>query len=91
MKKLLVIPIMLMYYLLMLIAFPIQIVLIIVNRFAEWLSNITSDLSIYYEDYCMKPFAKIHAYALDIIKSDKNLQQKNQDYNRIKQEKYDIQ
>lgn len=77
MKKLLVIPIMVMYYLFMLIAFPIQIVLIIVGRFAEWLSNITGDLSIYYEDYCMKPFVKIYAYALDIIKSDKIIQQKN--------------
>lgn len=91
MKKLLVIPIMVMYYLLMLIAFPIQIVLIIVNRFAEWLSNTTSDLSIYYEDYCMKPFAKIYAYALDIIKSDKILKQINEDYNRMKQGEYDLQ
>lgn len=87
MKKLLVMPIMGMYYLLMLVAFPIQIVLIVVNRFAEWLENTTSDLSIYYEDYCMKPFASIHAYALDIMKSDKILQQIDEAYKKMKQGK----
>lgn len=88
MKKLLVIPIMVMYYLFILIAFPIQIVLIIINKFAEWLENTTGDLSIYYEDYCMKPFARIHTYALDIIKSDKILQQINEAYKKMKQGKH---
>lgn len=85
MKKLLVMPIMVMYYLLMLIAFPIQIVLIILNSFAEWLNNTTSDLIIYYEDYCMKPFTRIHSYALDIMESDKILQQINDAYEKMKQ------
>lgn len=85
MKKLLVIPIMLLYYLLMLIAFPLQIVLIILNRFAEWLNNTTSDLSVYYEDYCMKPFATIYAYALDIMESDQIIQRINESYEKMKQ------
>lgn len=87
MKKLLVIPIILLYYLLMLIAFPIQIVLIIVNRFAEWLDNITADLSISYETYCMEPFTRIYTYALDIMMSDKILQQIDEYHKKMKQGK----
>lgn len=78
---------MLLYYLLMLIAFPLQIVLIILNRFAEWLNNTTSDLSVYYEDYCMKPFARIYAYALDIMESDQIIQRINETSKKLKQGK----
>ena len=88
MKKLLVIPIMVMYYLLILIAFPIQIVLIIVNRFAGWLDNTTNDLSYYYENYCMEPFAKIYSYALDIMKSDKIIKQINELCEKAKQKTF---
>lgn len=88
MKKLLVIPIILLYYLLILTLFPIQIVLIIVNRFAEWLDSITNDLSIYYDSYLMEPFARIYDYALDIMKSDKILQQINEAHKKMKQGKF---
>ena len=87
MKKLLVIPIMLMYYLLILITFPIHIVLIIVNRFATWLNDTTNDLSCYYEDYCRKPFARIYTYALDIMESDKIIKRMQEASNKLKQGK----
>ena len=73
MKKLLVIPIMLIYYLVMLVAFPLQIVLIIVNRSAEWVEGTTGDLSASFEEYFMKPFARIYGCALTIMKSDKTI------------------
>ena len=84
MKKLLVIPIILVYYLVMLISFPLQIVLIIVNRSAEWIEGITNDLSGYYEDYFMKPFARIYVYALRIMKSDKTIKWINDASERLK-------
>ena len=87
MKKLLVIPIMLIYYLVMLVAFPLQIILIIVNRSAEWTEGITCDLSNYYEDYFMKPFARIYGYALSIMKSDKTIKWIHEASKRLKQGK----
>ena len=87
MKKLLVIPILLVYYLVMLVAFPLQIILIIINRSAEWIDDITGDLSRYYEDYFMKPFACIYAYALDIIKSDKTIKWIHEASERLKKGK----
>lgn len=87
MKKLLVIPIMLIYYLAMLVAFPLQIILIIINRSAEWTEGITGDLSGYYEDYFMKPFARIYGYALTIMKSDKTIKWMHEASKRLKQGK----
>lgn len=84
MKKLLVMPIILMYYLVMLVVFPLQIILIIINRSAEWTEDFTGDLSRYYEDYFMKPFACIYAYALAIMKSDKTIQWINKASNKLK-------
>ena len=87
MKKLLVIPILLVYYLVMLVAFPLQIILIIINRSAEWIEDFTGDLSRYYEDYFMKPFACIYAYALAIMKSDKTIKWIHEASERLKQGK----
>ena len=87
MKKLLVIPIILIYYLAMLVAFPLQIILIIINRSAEWIESITGDLSSYYEDYFMKPFARIYEYALTIMKSDKTIKWMHEASKRLKQGK----
>lgn len=78
---------MLLYHLLMLVAFPLQIVLIILNNSTEWLNNTTSVLSIYYEDYCMKPFARIYYYALDIMMSDKIIKRMQEASNKLKQGK----
>ena len=73
MKKLLVIPIMAAYYLLMVVMLPFQLVLICISRTAEWVENFTNQVSIYYEDYLMKPAARIHTYALQIMQSDKTI------------------
>lgn len=54
MKKLLVIPIMGAYYLLILVLFPIKLLLIVLNRAFEWLEDFTSDMSDYCDDYFMK-------------------------------------
>lgn len=75
------------YYLLMLVLFPIQLLLIILNRAFEWLEDFTSNVSGYYDDYLMKPAASIHFYALEIMKSDKILQQINEAYKKMKQGK----
>lgn len=87
MKKLLVIPILLVYYLVMLVAFPLQIILIVVNRSAEWLENTTCDLSASFEEYFMKPFARIYGYALSIMKSDKTIKWIHEASERLKQGK----
>lgn len=87
MKKLLVIPIILIYYLVMSVSFPLQIILIIINRSAEWTESITGDLSNYYEDYFMKPFARIYGYALTIMQSDKTIKWMHEASKRLKQGK----
>ena len=61
------------YFLLMLVLFPIQLLLVVLNRAFEWLEDFTSDVSGYYEDYLMKPSQTIYRYALRIMKSDKTI------------------
>lgn len=84
MKKLLVIPIIIVYYLLIAVPFLIQLLLIFVGRTAEWLQNLANQMSIYLEDYLMKPAARIHAYALRIMQSDKTIQWINEASNKLK-------
>lgn len=84
MKKLLVIPIMLAYYLLMAVPFLIQLLLIFLGRTAEWLQSLADQLGMYLEEYIMNPAARIHAYALRIMRSDKILQQINEASNKLK-------
>lgn len=85
MKKLLVIPIMAAYFLLMSVLFPIQLLLIIINRSFEWLDEFTSDVSGYYEDYLMKPSQTIYWYALRIMKSDKTIKWMEEASEKLKQ------
>lgn len=87
MKKLLVIPIMAAYFLLMLVLFPIQLLLIVLNRAFEWLEDFTSDVSGYYEDYLMKPSQTIYRYALRIMKSDKIIKWIEEASEKLKQGK----
>lgn len=87
MKKLLVIPIMLAYYMLMAVIFPIQIILIVLNRTFELFYDFTNDVSGYYEDYLMKPSQTIYRYALRIMKSDKTIKWINEASNKLKQGK----
>lgn len=87
MKKLLVIPIIIVYYLLIAVPFLIQLLLIFVGRTAEWLQNLANQMSIYLEDYLMKPAARIHAYALRIMQSDKTIQWINEASEKLKQGK----
>lgn len=84
MKKLLVIPIMAAYFLLMLVLFPIQLLLVVLNRAFEWLEDFTNDVSGYYEDYLMKPSQTIYRYALRIMKSDKTIQWINEASEKLK-------
>lgn len=73
MKKLLVIPIMGAYYFLMMIMIPFQLLLIILIKTVEWIEYIANQVSIYYEDYLMKPAATIQSYAIQIMQSDKTI------------------
>lgn len=87
MAKLLVIPIMAVYFLLMLVLFPIQLLLVVLNRAFEWLEDFTSDVSGYYEDYLMKPSQTIYRYALRIMKSDKTIKWIEEASEKLKQGK----
>lgn len=87
MKKLLVIPIMAVYFLLMLVLFPIQLLLVVLNRSFEWLEGFTSDVSGYYEDYLTKPSQTIYRYALRIMKSDKTIKWIEEASEKLKQGK----
>lgn len=87
MKKLLVIPIMAVYFLLMLVLFPIQLILVVLNRSFEWLEGFTSDVSGYYEDYLMKPSQTIYRYAFRIMKSDKTIKWIEEASEKLKQGK----
>ena len=87
MKKLLVIPIMAAYFLLMAVLFPIQILLVVLNKAFEWLEDFTSNVSSYYEDYLMNPSQTIYRYALRIMKSDKTIKWIHEASERLKQGK----
>lgn len=88
MKKLLIIPIMLMYYLLMAMFFPIEILLICICHVAEFIRYFTERVIDRYNNYLMGPFVRIHAYALDIMEGDKTIQKINEAHKRMKQGKF---
>lgn len=73
MKKLLVIPILLVHYSVMLILFPIDIAIIVLQKGAELLSNVLERVNWNYEYYALKPSVQICSYALRIMKSDKTI------------------
>lgn len=87
MKKLLVIPIMGAYYLLMAVLFPIKLLLICISHVAEFVEDIANRVSIYHEDYLMEPAERIYRFALRIMRSDKILHYINEASERLKQGK----
>ena len=87
MKKLLVLPILLLHYSLMLILFPIDIVIITLQRGAEFLSNVLDRVNWNYYDYVLKPATKICSYALEIMKSDKTIKWMREASEKLKQGK----
>ena len=84
MKKLLVIPIMGAYYLLMAVLFPIKLLLICISHVAEFLEDLSNKVSIYHEDYLMEPAERIYRYAIQIMRSDKIMKRMQEVSNRLK-------
>ena len=87
MKKLLVIPILLVHYLAMIILFPINIVLIVLQRGFEFLSNVLERVNWNYDDYVLKPSSQVCGYALKIMRSDKIIKWMNEASKKLKQGK----
>lgn len=87
MKKLLVIPILLLHYSAMLILFPIDITLIVLQRGVELLSNVLERVCWHYDDYVLKPAAQICGYALQIMRRDKTIKWMKEASNKLKQGK----
>ena len=87
MKKLLVIPILLVHYLAMLILFPINIIIIVLQRGFEFLSNVLESISCYYDDYVLKPSSRVYEYAIKIMRSDKIIKRIEEASNKLKQGK----
>ena len=84
MKKLLVIPIIGAYYLLMAVLFPIKLLLICISHVAEFVEDISNKVSIYHEEYLMEPAERIYSYALRIMQSDKIMKRMQEISNRLK-------
>ena len=84
MKKLLVIPIIGAYYLLMAVLFPIKLLLICISHVAKFVEDLSNKVSIYHEDYLMEPAERIYRYALRIMQSDKIMKRMQEISNRLK-------
>lgn len=87
MKKLLVIPIIGAYYLLMAVLFPIKLLLICISHVAEFVEDLSNKVSVYHEDYLMEPAERIYRIALRIMRSDKIIKHLNDISERLKQGK----
>ena len=87
MKKLLVIPILLLHYSAMLILFPIYVALIVLQRGVEFLSNVLERVCWHYDDYVLKPSGRVCEYALKIMRSDKIIKWMNEASEKLKQGK----
>ena len=87
MKKLLVIPILLLHYSAMLILFPIYTTLIVLQRGFEFLSNVFERVNCNYDDYVLKPSYRVCEYALKIMRSDKIIKWMYEASNKLKQGK----
>lgn len=88
MKKLLVIPILLVHYSAMLILLPINIVLILLQRGFEFLSDALERINWNYDDYVLKPSSRVCEYALRIMKSDKIMKRMQEASEKLKQVKH---
>lgn len=53
---------MIMYYLLIAVLFPIEIILICVRCAAEFIVDFTNKVINSYDTYLMEPFSRIHFY-----------------------------
>ena len=71
----------------MLILLPIDIAIIVLQKGAEFLSDVLESVNMSYEDYVLKPSARINAYALRIMKSDKTIKWINDASEKLKQGK----
>lgn len=87
MKKLLVIPIMLMYYILMAVLFPIEILLICICYAGEFIRDFTNSVIDWHEVHLIGPISRMHAYSLDILNSDKIIKRINEAQKKLKQGK----
>ena len=87
MKKLLVIPILLVHYSAMLILLPINIVLVVLQRVFEFLSNILERVNWNYDAYVLKPSSQVCGYAIKIMRSDKIIKWIEEAQNKLKQGK----
>ena len=87
MKKLLVLPILLVHYSAALILFPINITLILLQRGFEFLSDVLERVNCNYDDYVLKPSARICEYALRIMRSDKTIKWIKEASEKLKQGK----
>ena len=87
MKKLLVIPILLLHYSAMLILFPIDITIILLQRGFEFFSNVLERVNCNYDDYVLKPSSRVYEYALKIMRSDKIIKWMNEASDKLKQGK----
>ena len=87
MKKLLVIPILLVHYSAMLILFPIDITIILLQRGFEFLSNVLERVNCNYDDYVLKPSSRVCEYAIKIMRSDKIIKCIEEASNKLKQGK----
>lgn len=84
MKKLLVIPILLLHYSVMLILFPIDIALIVLQKGVEFLLNVLERVNWNYNIYVLNPATRICGYALEIMKSDKIIKRIREASNKLK-------
>jgi len=84
MKKLLVVPILLCHYLLMAVLLPIAIVMICIRYVAECVLDFSDNVISCYEEYLVKPSAKIYLYALRIMQSDKTIKWINEASEKLK-------
>ena len=87
MKKLLVIPILLLHYSAMLILFPIDITIILLQRGFEFFSNVLERVNCNYDDYVLKPSSRVCEYALRIMRSDKTIKWIKEASEKLKQGK----
>ena len=87
MKKLLVLPILLVHYSAMLILFPINIILIVSQRGFEFLSDVLGRVNWKYDDYVLKPSTRICEYAIKIMRSDKIIKWMYEASKKLKQGK----
>ena len=87
MKKLLVLPILLVHYSAALILFPINITLILLQRGFEFLSDVLERVNSDYDYYVLKPSARICEYAIKIMRSDKIIKWMYEASEKLKQGK----